>query len=198
MLEFSITGVVGFTDFRYLYSDTRRISFGLPFFCLSSFPVPRGTFNRPRRKPITSDVFVTPVALCRRINNPAILTTWTYTSRPVCRHSKHFGRIICSTRFDTRVSVVSYLRSNVAPSTRARDARTNKKGKKKAAAWRRNIERRRRLQAIGPSLLAFFSQRMRLILIPHANMNMWVKLKRLMFYQGNKDRFYFQIAKKKV
>lgn len=127
------------------------------FFCLSSFSVPRGAFNRPRRKPITSDGFVTPVALCRRINNPATLTTCTYTSRPVCRHSKHFGRIICSTRFDTRVSVVSYLRSNVAPSTRARDAGTNKKGKK-AAAWRRNTVHCRRLEAIRPSLLTFLAK----------------------------------------
>lgn len=61
----------------------------------------------------------------RRINNPATLTRHVRTPAPHLhpsriRRPKHFGRIICSTRFDTRVSVVSYLRSNVAPSTRAR------------------------------------------------------------------------------
>lgn len=39
-------------------------------------------------------------------------------ARSLCTRPKQLRRIICSTRFDTRVSVVSYLRSNVAPSTR--------------------------------------------------------------------------------
>lgn len=68
--------------YRFLLFTLDRNRFGLSFVLpLLFFSIPRGTFNRPGRKPITSDGFVRPVAaLCRRINNPAKLTTYTYTS----------------------------------------------------------------------------------------------------------------------
>lgn len=130
----------------------------------------------------------------RRINNPATLTRHVRTPASHLhpsriRRPKHFGRIICSTRFDTRVSVVSYLRSNVAPSTRARararemqgrtrEKKENKKERKEKnrrgnSGRRCDTERRRHLGAFAAPLHPglFVSEECDLFLIPCVNAN---------------------------